>query len=180
MADAYGTLTFCASDDAIFNKKKLLDVVNQYQWDNDDGVWEDIDESENYITRDSSYSQYPSICAWGMTYCGEYTDHKSIALDRNLYINDEEFNCAMKKYELMKCFSSDEEYLDYERNRLIGLIADTISLGWVEFAAIAAEKSRYITFESIRINHAREAVIKTFISGAWSGSKSYEEKITLK
>ena len=58
MADAYGTLIFSCSVDAKFNRKKIIETLNKFDWENWGGKW--ISE-ENNIYYDGNTIQYPTV-----------------------------------------------------------------------------------------------------------------------
>jgi len=75
MADAYGMLVFTKSKDCKFHGAKLVKVLNQYRWNNDDEPWFYCSENKYFYLHKNSSVQYPTVFP-------------------EIEINDEEFEVA--------------------------------------------------------------------------------------
>ena len=162
MADAYGTLIFSCSVDAKFNRKKIVETLNKFSWENWGGKW--ISEG-NKIYYDGNTIQYPTVYP-------VQTSSLILLIDGvKTKIHPSEIT------EENEQFTYDTETEDVPLENLRNAIGGIIKNGWIEIACIGNEKKRYIYLEELRIySDGRAYRKKSFIgsNNAYSNTRDEE------
>jgi hypothetical protein len=119
MSDAYGTITFCTSKDAIFDKMKLLEIVNSYKWGGSDEYWEANDD-EQLIWRSAAEEYYPTAFPWTFEYDEGIYPHKEYDFDENYLMLYKKILSALSQgwIEFACTCSEGRKYNSFQRVRI--------------------------------------------------------------
>jgi hypothetical protein len=161
MADAYGTLIFSCSVDAKFNRKKIVEILNKFSWENWGGKW--ITQGNN-IYYDGNTIQYPTV------YPVQITSLILLIDGVKTKIHPSELTEENEEFE----YDNEVEAVPLEDLR--NVIAGFIKNGWIEIACIANEKVRYIYLEELRIYSDGRAYRKKSFIGNNNAYSNYRDE----
>jgi len=144
MADAYGTLVFNYSENAVFDKQAIISAMNQYNWEDEGGKW--LLTEDEYICFNKRQAQYPTVFV---------SQLMSVTVDTNDgYVQKTPSEMADEDWDAVV----DEEYEIVPLSVLRDAIAPHIKDGWVQIACTANEKQRYVYMHQLKVTAEGRAV----------------------
>ncbi len=162
MADAYGTLVFNHSENAVFDKQAIISAMNEYNWDNEGGKW--LLEDDEDIFFNSWRSQYPTVFV-------------SLVASYTIKTNDgfvQKTLSEMSDEDWDKVYDSEDEVVPLSVLR--DAIAPHIKEGWVQIACTANEKQRYVYMQQLKVSADGKAEREERLIGNGTGfNESIEE-----
>jgi len=163
MADAYGVFVFTKSKDCEIEEDGLVQALNSLRWDLDGGEWI-LDSDNKSIYHSESRVQYPTVIP-------------EIIVKIECYSDDDEkeyFKCidemTDEDWDNFVCEHFDEIELSDIKERLIKHIKN----GWIEISCVSNEKSRYVTYGSLRVEYGGKISRRCIFSGG-TNSEIFEE-----
>lgn len=132
MADAYGTLVFNHSEDALFEVDALIADLNSFRWASDSGNW--IVRQNGSIVFDKERVQYPTVCARQVIYFVEDANNviqkSAEEMTDKDWLNLEDEDCSIVQ-------------LAYLRDR----IQRHIKNGWVQISCYGSQKREFFVHQ---------------------------------
>lgn len=171
MADAYGGLVTCISEDCVIDGDALAAAMNEFDgWCSDAVQWKYCDDNghgDELIYPDGvdcSYVQYPSVDL------------------REIYrITVEDQDGAVREVLAENASGEDWdnvinfEYREITLATISNVFAPHIKSGWFEIACSSNEKMRYVEFLRLRIYADGRVVRKGYYSSPFWGYRDYCE-----
>jgi hypothetical protein len=165
MADAYGMIVFSKSEDCTFNSNELEQVLNQYRWEDCDGLW-DYDDTRKIFWYESDTVEYPTTNPTIVTSYLIETDQGETKQVLAKDMKNDDFENVV-----------DEVTEEVSLKQIVQDSSKTLYSGWIELACVANEKSRYVYFDSLRIYANGKATSRLNRSGPMTTSLNFYEEI---
>ncbi len=158
MADAYGGISMATSDDCVVNATALVDVLNDFRWDNSSGNWVTCKEGmKDEFWYEDSWIQYPTTRPEQIVaVIVEQENGEQLRIPVDVATEDDWENQCDSESDLVQLKTISE------------IFSPHIVQGWIEIACCANEKGRYVYFESLRIHSDGKVESRKVISGVWA------------
>lgn len=169
MKDIGGSIIFSASEDAEFDCKMLVKLLNEFEWCESFGKWmlcENFDEN-NEIYFNENYTKSPTVDPIKEIKYGVIIDSDA----EEIYVSEEQY----EKDNMEGYFTGMYEER-YDLGEVVNKIYPCIKKGWIEIACIGQYINENMEFSKLQIRADGSGKRWYISSGMISGSQDFIEE----